>query len=163
MQEKIKELSILCPLKILDATVVTREQRTEVHDYFSAQLGYRVLFVECVCDDGKTLESNCREILRHSLDYAGMDAAKAAEDLRLKIAHYQKTHQPMDEAEGYPFIRVDTATMAIRACKVNGHVETSVLGYLASVSLKPHTLYFSRVSDRVILFLFALIIIGWSL
>ncbi|XP_023246612.1 6-phosphofructo-2-kinase/fructose-2,6-bisphosphatase-like isoform X2 [Copidosoma floridanum] len=128
---------------ILDATVVTRKQRAEVHDYFAAQLGHRILFLECVCEDASQLEANCREILRHSSDYAGMEAQKAAEDLRLKIAHYRKIYQPMDEP-GYPRICIDTATMGITAHKVTGHLETSVLGYLASVSFKPHTLYFSR-------------------
>ena len=132
-------------LKILDATVVTREQRAEVYDYFSAQLGYRVLFLECICEDPQVLESNCREIVCHSPDYAGMDAVKAAEDLQLKIEHYKETYEPMDETI-YPRIRIDTSTMEIRAYNVTGHVETSVLGYLGSVSLKPHTLYFSRVN-----------------
>ena len=141
------DLSVLP--KILDATVVTREQRVEVHDYFAAQLGYRVLFLECVCTEAQVVEENCREILRHSLDYAGMDPVKAAEDLRLKIVHYEKTYQPMDGESAYSRIRIDTATMEIRAYKVTGHVETSVLGYLASVSLKPNTLYFSRVRHFV--------------
>jgi 6-phosphofructo-2-kinase/fructose-2,6-biphosphatase len=143
MQDCASWLATGNSVAILDATVVTREQRAEVYDYFASQLGYRVLFIECVCDDKQVLESNCREILSYSSDYTGMDQAKAAEDLRLKIEHYEKTHQPMDE-NCYPRIRIDTATMEIRAYKVTGHVETSVLGYLGSVSLKPHTLYFSR-------------------
>ncbi|XP_058794280.1 6-phosphofructo-2-kinase/fructose-2,6-bisphosphatase-like isoform X1 [Phymastichus coffea] len=144
MQDCASWLAAGNTVAILDATVVTSDQRAEVYDYFSTQLGYRVLFLECICEDAQVLESNCREILRHSLDYAGMEPSAAAEDLRLKIAHYQKTYQAMDQESKYPRIRVDTATMEIRAYRVSGHVETSVLGYLASVSLKPHTLYFSR-------------------
>ncbi|XP_011505429.1 PREDICTED: 6-phosphofructo-2-kinase/fructose-2,6-bisphosphatase-like [Ceratosolen solmsi marchali] len=128
---------------ILDGTMITHEQRSEAYDYFSTQMGYRVLFLECVCEDAQILDSNCREILSHSLDYAGTDAVKAAKDLRIKIEHFEKIHQPMDE-KNYPRIRINTATMEITAYKVTGHIETSILGYLASVSLKPHTLYFSR-------------------
>ncbi|XP_012273881.1 6-phosphofructo-2-kinase/fructose-2,6-bisphosphatase isoform X2 [Orussus abietinus] len=128
---------------ILDATLVTREQRAEVFDYFSTQLGYRVLFIECVCDDHLVLERNCQEILRFSPDYANMDPALAAEDLRSKIAHYIRVYQPMEEGN-YPMIRMDTATAEIKAHKVSGHIENSVLGYMPSVTLKPHTLYFSR-------------------
>lgn len=123
----------------------TRAQRTEVYDYFSGQLSYRVLFIECTCDDPEVLEHNQREILRHSADYAGIDAASALEDLRSKIAYYTRLYEPMDERT-YPKIRIDTATMDIETCKVSGHVETNVLGYLGDISLKPHTLYFSRVS-----------------
>lgn len=128
---------------IMDATLVTRAQRAEVFDYFAGQLGYRVLFIECVCDDPAVLERNYQEILRYSADYVNMDAARAAEDLRLKVAHYVRSYEPMDE-KTYSRIRIDTGTMDIQAYKVSGHIETSVLGYLGSVSLKPHTLYFSR-------------------
>ncbi|XP_033333436.2 6-phosphofructo-2-kinase/fructose-2,6-bisphosphatase isoform X1 [Megalopta genalis] len=128
---------------ILDATLVTRAQRAEVFDYFSGQLGYRVLFIECVCDDPLVLQQNYKEILRHSTDYAGMDPAVAEEDLTLKVAHYVRSYEPMDE-KNYPRIRINTATMDIETYKVSGHVETAILGYMGSVTLKPHTLYFSR-------------------
>lgn len=130
-------------IAILDATLVMHEQRAEVFDYFSVQLGYRVLFVECVCDDPVTLEGNYREILQYSADYTGMDPEEAMNDLKLKIAHYKLAYQPMDE-KNYPRIKIDTATMDVHAHKVTGHVETTVLGYLGSIHLKPHTLYFSR-------------------
>lgn len=132
-------------MKILDATLVTRAQRAEVFDYFSGQLGYRVLFIECVCEDPVVLQRNYEEILRWSTDYVGMDPALAEEDLQLKVAHYVRSYEPMDEK--VPRIRVDTATMDIETYKVSGHVEASILGYLGSVMLTPHTLYFSRVSN----------------
>ncbi|XP_076659570.1 6-phosphofructo-2-kinase/fructose-2,6-bisphosphatase isoform X1 [Halictus rubicundus] len=128
---------------ILDATLVTRAQRAEVFDYFSGQLGYRVLFIECVCEDPVVLQQNYKEILRYSADYTGMDLKVAEEDLRMKVAHYERSYEPMDEM-AYPRIRIDTGSMDISTSKVTGHVETAILGYLGSVSLKPHTLYFSR-------------------
>ncbi|XP_050461906.1 6-phosphofructo-2-kinase/fructose-2,6-bisphosphatase-like isoform X1 [Cataglyphis hispanica] len=128
---------------LLDAMLITRAQRTEVYDHFSGQLGYRVLFIECVCDDPEILEHNQQEIVKHSADYAGVDAIVAAEDLRSKIAFYARSYEPMDDRI-YPRIRIDTATMDMETCKVSGHIETTVLGYLGDISLKPHTLYFSR-------------------
>ncbi|XP_024942359.1 6-phosphofructo-2-kinase/fructose-2,6-bisphosphatase isoform X2 [Cephus cinctus] len=130
-------------IAILDATLVTHEQRVEVFDYFYGQLGYRVLFIECVCDDPAVLEQNYEEIVKNSTDYAGMDPAAAIEDIRLKVAHYVQAYEPMHE-KTYPKIKIDTATMEITAQKVTGHVETHALGILGSIALKPHTLYFSR-------------------
>ncbi|KYQ54721.1 6-phosphofructo-2-kinase/fructose-2,6-biphosphatase [Trachymyrmex zeteki] len=129
--------------KILDAMLITRTQRTEVYDYFSGQLGYRVLFIECVCDDPEVLEYNQQEIVRHCADYTGVDTALAAEDLRSKIVFYTGMYEPMNDRT-YPRIKINIATMDIETCKVSGHIETSVLGYLGDISLKPHTLYFSR-------------------
>ncbi|XP_011635866.1 6-phosphofructo-2-kinase/fructose-2,6-bisphosphatase-like [Pogonomyrmex barbatus] len=128
---------------LLDAMLITRAQRTEVYDYFSGQLGYRVLFIECVCDDSKVLEYNQQEIVKHSADYTGVDASLAMEDLQSKIAFYTELYEPMDD-KAYPRIRINTATMDLETCKVSGHIETRVLGYLGDISLKPHTLYFSR-------------------
>ncbi|XP_012217433.1 6-phosphofructo-2-kinase/fructose-2,6-bisphosphatase isoform X2 [Linepithema humile] len=128
---------------LLDAMLITRAQRTEVYDYFSGQLGYRVLFIECICNDPKVLEHNQQEIVRHSADYVDVDSTLAAEDLRSKIAFYARSYEPMNERT-YPTIRIDIATMDIETCKVSGHVETSVLGYLGDISLESHTLYFSR-------------------
>ncbi|XP_050588692.1 6-phosphofructo-2-kinase/fructose-2,6-bisphosphatase-like [Bombus affinis] len=73
-----------------------------------------------------------------------MDSITAEEDLRLKIAHYIRSYEPMDE-KTYPRIRIDTGSMDIESCNVSGHVETNVLRYLGSVTVEPHTLYFSRV------------------
>jgi len=126
--------------------LITRTQRTEVYDYFSGQLGYRVLFIECVCDDPEILEYNQQEIVRHCADYTGVDTALATEDLRSKIAFYAGIYEPMNDRT-YPRIKINTATMDIETCKVSGHIETSVLGYLGDISLKPHTLYFSRVNS----------------
>ena len=108
--------------------------------------GYRVLFIEYVCDDPVVQERNYKEILRYSADYVGMDSITAEEDLRLKIAHYIRSYEPMDE-KTYPRIRIDTGSMDIESCNVSGHVETNVLGYLGSVTVEPHTLYFSRVGN----------------
>lgn len=123
---------------------MTHEQRSEVYDHFSTQLGYRVLFIECVCDDPVILEENYRQILKYSADYSGMAPELALNDLTLKIAHYKMAYKGMDE-KNYPRIKIDTATMNISTHKVAGHVEAMILGYLGSINLRPHTLYFSRV------------------
>ncbi|EFN82326.1 6-phosphofructo-2-kinase/fructose-2,6-bisphosphatase [Harpegnathos saltator] len=128
---------------ILDAMLITTAERTEVYDYFSAQLGYRVLFIECVCHDPVVLQRNQQEMVKHNADYADVDATLVAEYLCSKIAYYTELYEPMYE-RSYPRIRIDTATMDIETCKVTGHIETKVLGYLGDISLKPHTLYFSR-------------------
>lgn len=127
--------------------MVTHEQRAEVFDYFSGQLGYRVLFIECECTDQAVLDQNYQGILTYSADYKNMDKTTAAEDLRLKVAHYTQAHEPMDE-KNWPRITVDTGSLEIKAHKVSGHIETKILGYLGSVRIQPHTLYFSRVMNN---------------
>ncbi|XP_074098072.1 6-phosphofructo-2-kinase/fructose-2,6-bisphosphatase isoform X1 [Cotesia typhae] len=143
MQDCAGWLSSGNTVAILDGCLVTKEQRREVFEYFTQQLGYRILFVECVCEDPAALERNYQEVIRHNVDFLGMDPSLAAEDLKLKVAHYVHAWEPMDE-KNYPRITIDTVSLEMRAHKITGHVETSVLGYLGSVTAKPHTLYFSR-------------------
>lgn len=80
-----------------------------------------------------------------------MDTVNAMEDLRNKILHYEKTYEPMTE-KAFAKIRIDTSTMEIQAHKISGHIESTILGYIGSLSLKPHTLYFSRVSIVILCF-----------
>lgn len=143
MQDCVLWLGSGNSIAILDGCLVTREQRAEVFDYLHLELGYRLLFIECSCDDQRSLERNYEEIIRNSADYAGMDAALAAEDLLLRVSHYLRIYEPLDE-KNYSRIRIDTVSMKIEAEKISGHVESTVLGYLGSINAKTHTLYFSR-------------------
>lgn len=128
--------------------LITKAERTEVYDYFFGQLGYRVLFIECVCHEPKVQQQNQQEIIKYNADYADADAVLVTEYLSSKMTYYAELYEPMNE-RSYPRIRIDTVTMDIEACKISGHIETKVLGYLGDINIKPHTLYFSRVSRSV--------------
>lgn len=43
---------------ILDGPNVSRTQRQEIYDLIHEQLGFRVMFIECVCEDPVMLERN---------------------------------------------------------------------------------------------------------
>nr|CAI5846448.1 unnamed protein product [Callosobruchus analis] len=43
---------------ILDGPNVSRSQRQEIYDLVYCQLGFRVMFIECVCEDPVMLERN---------------------------------------------------------------------------------------------------------
>lgn len=43
---------------ILDGPNVSRAQREEIYDLVYGQLGFRVMFIECVCEDPVLLERN---------------------------------------------------------------------------------------------------------
>lgn len=43
---------------ILDGPNVSRSQRQEIYDLIYSQLGFRVMFIECVCEDPAMLERN---------------------------------------------------------------------------------------------------------
>lgn len=110
-------------------------------------MGFRILFIECVCEDQELLERNIIEILRYSADYKSMSEEEAVDDLRKKMEHYMRQYEPIDSGlETVSFVRVEDMGETVTAHKVAGQKESGILGYLSGMRGMPQTLYFTRVS-----------------
>ncbi|KPJ04801.1 6-phosphofructo-2-kinase/fructose-2,6-biphosphatase [Papilio xuthus] len=130
---------------IFDGTNITREQRRELDDYCQSDMGFRILFIECVCEDQELLERNIIEILHYSADYKSMSEEEAVDDLRKKLEHYMRQYEPIDgNLETISFVRVENMGETVTAHKVIGQKESGILGYLSGMRALPQTLYFTR-------------------
>ncbi|XP_049876061.1 6-phosphofructo-2-kinase/fructose-2,6-bisphosphatase-like [Pectinophora gossypiella] len=130
---------------IFDGTNITREQRRELNDYCLGEMGFRILFIECVCEDQELLERNIIEILHYSADYKAMSEEEAVDDLRKKLEHYMRQYEPIDaNLENISFARVENMGETVTAHKVAGQKESGILGYLSGMRGMPQTLYFTR-------------------
>ncbi|XP_075980057.1 6-phosphofructo-2-kinase/fructose-2,6-bisphosphatase-like isoform X2 [Anticarsia gemmatalis] len=130
---------------IFDGTNITREQRRELSEYCISDMGFRILFIECVCEDQELLERNIIEILRYSADYKSMSEEEAVDDLRKKLEHYMRQYEPIDEnLETISFVRVENFGDTVTAHRVAGQKESGILGYLSGMRALPQTLYFTR-------------------
>lgn len=130
---------------IFDGTNITCEQRRELSEYCLADMGFRILFIECVCEDQSLLERNIIEILHYSADYKNMSEEEAVDDLRKKLEHYMRQYEPIDAAsETISFVRVENMGETVTAHKVAGQKESGILGYLSGMRCLPQTLYFTR-------------------
>lgn len=133
-------------LAVLDGTNCDRATRAQVMDTFGRQHQIRVLFIECVCDDEDLLESNTKEILKHSSDYKEMNLEKAVEDFRLKMEHYLEQYQTMS-AKREPtvsFIRLVNAGETVTARGLDGPLHARILSCVPLFTPTAKTLYFSR-------------------
>lgn len=111
-------------------------------------MGFRILFIECVCEDQELLEKNIIEILHYSADYKSMSEEEAVDDLKKKLEHYMRQYEPIDESlEGISFVRVENFGEKVTAHRVAGQKESGILGYLSGMRALPQTLYFTRVSN----------------
>lgn len=134
------------PFQIFDGTNITREQRRELSEYCVSDMGFRILFIECVCEDQELLERNIIEILHYSADYKTMSEEEAVDDLRKKLEHYMRQYEPIDAGlETISFVRVEDMGETVTAHKVAGQKESGILGYLSGMRGMPQTLYFTRV------------------
>ncbi|XP_046969157.1 6-phosphofructo-2-kinase/fructose-2,6-bisphosphatase-like isoform X1 [Vanessa cardui] len=131
---------------IFDGTNITREQRRELNDYCISDMGFRILFIECVCEDQELLERNIIEILHYSADYKTMSEEEAIDDLRKKLEHYMRQYEPIDGSleSNINFVRVENMGETVTAHKVSGQKESGILGYLSGMRALPQTLYFTR-------------------
>lgn len=133
-------------IAILDGTHATKETRQRVHDYFVKQLGYKLLFIECLCDDELLLDRNIKEILQFSKDYKHMSKEKAIDDFHHKIEHYMEVYEainPKSECH-FSYIKFFNNGENMSMHKVSGPDQSLVLNYISNFKPTSKTLYFSR-------------------
>lgn len=134
---------------LLDGPNVSRAQRQEIYDLIYGQLGFRVMFIECVCEDPVLLERNFKEILQYSADYRNMATEEALKDLTHKMAHYKAQYESPTLGSLWelpcPMVKIlDGGEGGIIAHGVSGPKESKILAYISTPKPYQQTLYFSR-------------------
>ena len=88
---------------ILDATNTTSSRRRKVLQTVADHVGVRehsqlrVVFLEVICYDVAVLHSNMVQKCTNSPDYRDMSLDAALDDLRQRIAEYERVYEPVDE------------------------------------------------------------------
>ncbi|XP_022191025.1 6-phosphofructo-2-kinase/fructose-2,6-bisphosphatase [Nilaparvata lugens] len=133
-------------IAILDGTNVTEEARSRVNDYFVKKHGFRIMFVECICDDEYIISQNIKDILQFSKDYQEMSSEKALDDLLRKIEHYMDVYETINkktEAQ-YSYIKFFNAGENVSMNKINGPGIGEILTFISNFRPQSKTFYFSR-------------------
>jgi len=84
-------------VQVFDATNTTKERRQLIREIVVDKMGYKLFFVESLCDDPKIIESNIKEVKINSPDYFGMNKDDALHDFLQRIDHYKDQYQALDE------------------------------------------------------------------
>lgn len=134
---------------ILDGPNVSRAQRQMIYDLVHDQLNYRVMFVECVCEDPIILEKNFKDILEYSVDYKDMATEEALKDLKCKMTHYQTQYESPSLGSHWelpcPIVKLlDGGYGGVVAHGVTGVTEAKILAYISIPRPTQQVLYFSR-------------------
>ena len=136
-------------IAILDGPNVSRTQRQEIYDLIYSQLGFRIMFIECVCEDPTILERNFKDILQYSADYSSMAAEQALTDLTYKMAHYKAQYESPSLGSHWelpcPMVKIlDGGFGGIVAHGVTGVKESKILAYISVPKPNQQVIYFSR-------------------
>ncbi|KAB7498449.1 6-phosphofructo-2-kinase/fructose-2,6-bisphosphatase 1 [Armadillidium nasatum] len=98
---------------VYDATNTTVERRQLIHHVVVERMGYKLFFIESLCNDPKLIETNITECKLTNPDYQMMDKEDAIKDFMKRIEHYRLTYEPLDEEKEsiYSFMKIfDTGT-----------------------------------------------------
>jgi 6-phosphofructo-2-kinase/fructose-2,6-biphosphatase 2 len=133
---------------VFDATNSTRERRKMIQDYVVNKMGYKLFFVESICDDPQIIEQNIKEVKVSSPDYVNMNKDAVLEDFLLRIQHYQERYQQLDEEKekDVSFMKIYNTGEKCLVHKHEGHIQARIVYYLMNIHITPRTIYLTRVS-----------------
>jgi broad specificity phosphatase PhoE len=127
---------------IYDATDSTKERRALVRSRCEAA-GVEVVFIESICDDESIIEANILGTKARSPDYAGIGEGEATEDFRMRIAHYERAYESVDESEG-SFIKTVDVGRKIETNKIEGYLTARVVYFLINTHVQQRSIWMTR-------------------
>uniref|UniRef100_A0A4W3J8M7 6-phosphofructo-2-kinase/fructose-2,6-biphosphatase 3 n=1 Tax=Callorhinchus milii TaxID=7868 RepID=A0A4W3J8M7_CALMI len=133
-------------IAVFDATNTTRERREMVLN-FSKEHGWKVFFVESVCDDPSVVAANIMDVKLSSPDYSDCNQTDAMEDFLKRIECYKATYQPLDPDnydKDLSFIKVINVGRRFLVNRVQDHIQSRIVYYLMNIHVHARTIYLCR-------------------
>lgn len=132
---------------MFDATNSTAERRKMLHDIVVKKWGYKLFFVESICDDPHIIEQNILEVKVSSPDYTNMNMDAALSDFLLRIEHYKDKYELLDEEKEkqLSYMKIYNTGEKVVVHKHEGHIQSRIVYYLMNIHITPRTIYLTRV------------------
>ncbi|XP_018014171.1 6-phosphofructo-2-kinase/fructose-2,6-bisphosphatase isoform X2 [Hyalella azteca] len=136
---------------VFDATNTTLERRKLIHSIVVGQMGCKLFYVESICEDQSIIESNIMEVKVNGPDYKGISAEVALKDFLLRIDHYKREYQPLDEEkeDHLSFMKIYNTGEKVVVHKHEGHVQARIVYYLMNIHVTPRSIYLSRHGESM--------------
>lgn len=131
---------------VFDATNSTLDRRRMIQEFVVDKMGFKLFFVESVCDDPRIVEQNIMEVKVSSPDYENMNKEAALQDFLLRILHYKERYDPLDEEreKDLSFMKIYNTGEKVLVHKHEGHVQARIVYYLMNIHITPRTIYLTR-------------------
>uniref|UniRef100_M3XVT7 6-phosphofructo-2-kinase/fructose-2,6-biphosphatase 1 n=1 Tax=Mustela putorius furo TaxID=9669 RepID=M3XVT7_MUSPF len=131
---------------VFDATNTTRERRSLILQ-FAKEHGYKVFFIESICNDPGIIAENIRQVKLGSPDYIDCDREKVLEDFLKRIECYEVNYQPLDD-ERWPshlsYIKIFDVGTRYTVNRVQDHIQSRTVYYLMNIHVTPRSIYLCR-------------------
>ncbi|XP_067359507.1 6-phosphofructo-2-kinase/fructose-2,6-bisphosphatase 4b isoform X1 [Channa argus] len=130
---------------VFDATNTTRERRGTIVK-FAEQNGFKVFFVESVCDDAEVIAQNIVQVKLGSPDYIHCNTEEAMEDFMKRIKCYESSYQSLDEVldRDLSYIKIIDVGRRYLVNRVLDHIQSRIVYYLMNIHITPRSIYLCR-------------------
>ncbi|XP_077298671.1 6-phosphofructo-2-kinase/fructose-2,6-biphosphatase isoform X2 [Arctopsyche grandis] len=131
---------------VFDATNSTMERRELIRKIVVNEMGFKLFFVESICDDPQIIEQNIMEVKVSSPDYENVNMDAVLSDFLLRIEHYRERYEPLDETKeaGLSFMKIYNTGEKVVVHKHEGHIQSRIVYYLMNIHIVPRTIYLTR-------------------
>ncbi|KAM9180173.1 LOW QUALITY PROTEIN: 6-phosphofructo-2-kinase/fructose-2,6-bisphosphatase 1 [Dugong dugon] len=129
---------------VFDATNTTRERRSLILQ-FSKEHGYKVFFIESICNDPGIIAENIKQVKLGSPDYID-DWEKVLEDFLKRIECYEVNYQPLDEEldRHLSYIKIFDVGTHYMVNRVQDHIQSHAVYYLMNMHVTARSIYLCR-------------------
>ena len=128
---------------IFDATNTTRARREWIRKELHG-LPLKLLFIESVCTDEQVIDRNIWHVKVQNEDYSDdADKRRAFDDFKLRIAHYEKVYEPMDE-EHLSYIKLINQGRRVEINNIHGFLLGRIVQFLSNLHATHQTIYLCR-------------------
>ncbi|XP_032186693.1 6-phosphofructo-2-kinase/fructose-2,6-bisphosphatase 1 isoform X5 [Mustela lutreola] len=130
---------------VFDATNTTRERRSLILQ-FAKEHGYKVFFIESICNDPGIIAENIRQVKLGSPDYIDCDREKVLEDFLKRIECYEVNYQPLDDEldSHLSYIKIFDVGTRYTVNRVQDHIQSRTVYYLMNIHVTPRSIYLCR-------------------
>uniref|UniRef100_UPI003AAB0B73 6-phosphofructo-2-kinase/fructose-2, 6-bisphosphatase 4a isoform X4 n=1 Tax=Centroberyx gerrardi TaxID=166262 RepID=UPI003AAB0B73 len=130
---------------VFDATNTTRERRETIIQ-FAEQNGFKVFFVESVCEDPDVIQENIVQVKLGSPDYTNCNTEEAVEDFMKRIKCYENSYETLDEVldRDLSYIKIMDVGRRYLVNRVLDHIQSRIVYYLMNIHITPRSIYLCR-------------------
>uniref|UniRef100_A0A8C6U4K1 6-phosphofructo-2-kinase/fructose-2,6-biphosphatase 4a n=1 Tax=Neogobius melanostomus TaxID=47308 RepID=A0A8C6U4K1_9GOBI len=134
-----------CKSVVFDATNTTRERRDTILQ-FADQNGFKVFFVESVCEDPDVIQANIVQVKLGSPDYTNCNSDEAVEDFMKRIKCYENSYETLDEVldRDLSYIKIIDVGQRYLVNRVLDHIQSRIVYYLMNIHITPRSIYLCR-------------------
>ncbi len=132
---------------IYDATNTERSRRDAIWKRCHER-GVQVVFVESLCEDESVVDANVHNNKLHSPDYLDVEPEVAVADFRERIAHYDSTYEPVDDAEK-SFIKIIDVGRQVVVNRMEGYLSARLMFFLMNIHPARRKVWLTRHGESL--------------